>query len=83
MDNTFGVARDDCLDHLAEEISRQLLLQHPLLGDVVEEVLAGGGLLHHVDEGIDAFVEVDQADNARNALYLREQFQLQRNSSTV
>ena len=40
--------------NLSEKVPRQLLLKHPLLGDEVEEVLAGVGPLHDDDEAVDS-----------------------------
>jgi len=38
--------------YLLEEVSCELFLQHTLLGDEIEEILAGLGSLHHNDVGI-------------------------------
>ena len=75
VDDPLAVAGDHGLDHLPEEVPGHLLLEHPLLGDEVKEVLARGGLLHDVDEGVVALVEVEQADDARDGLDLGEQLQ--------
>ena len=48
---------------LAEEVSGELLLEDPLLGDEVEEVLARLGTLHHDDEGVVPLKVVQEADH--------------------
>ena len=55
------------LTHLSEEVPGETLLQHTLLRDEVEEVLAGLGALHHDDEGVVALEVVDEPDDAGDA----------------
>ena len=50
--------------NLSEKVSRQLLLEHPLLGDEVEEVLAGVGPLHDDDEAVYPLEVVHQPHHA-------------------
>ena len=38
--------------YLFEEVPGELLLEHPFLRDVIEEILAGLRSLHHNDVGI-------------------------------
>jgi hypothetical protein len=83
VDDTLSVASQNSLDHLPEKNSGQLFLQDALLGDEVEEVLAVGGLLHHVDEGVVALVEVKQPDDTVDGLNLRQELELKRNSVSV
>ena len=83
VDHSLGVAGDDGLHHLAEKVAGQLLFQLPVLGDEVEQVLAGGRLVHDVDEAVVALVKVEQADHSGNHLHLGQQLQLQGDSSTV
>ena len=83
MDDSLAVASDDGLDNLAEEVPRQLLFEHPLLGDEVEEVLAWSGLLHDIDEGVIALVEVDEADDSGYTLDLGQELELQWDSSSI
>ena len=49
--------------NLSEKVSRQLLLEHPLLCDKVEEVLAGVGPLHDDDEAVVSLEEVNKFDD--------------------
>ncbi len=65
VDDAAAVAGDDGLNHLAEEAAGQLLLQHPLLSDVVKEVLAGLRPLHDNDVGVMALKTVNQPDHSR------------------
>ena len=80
VDDPGRVARDDRLDDLAEEVAREPLLEHALLSDEVKEVLAGRGLLHHVDEGVVELVVVEESDDSGDALDLGEELQLQRDT---
>ena len=50
--------------HLAKEVSGEVLLEHALLGDEVEEVLARLRPLHDDDEGVVALKVVDESDHA-------------------
>ena len=50
--------------NLSEKVSRQLLLEHPLLCDKVEEVLAGVGPLHDDDEAVYPLEVVHQPHHA-------------------
>ena len=63
-----GVAGQHGLDHLAEEVSRQVLLQHPALRDKVEQILAVGRPLQHKDERVAALEKVEQLDDAGHRL---------------
>ena len=49
--------------HLAEEVPGEVLLEHALLCDEVEEVLARLGPLHDNDEGVVALKVVDESDH--------------------
>ena len=64
VDDALPVAGDHRLDDLPEEVPRELLLEEALLGDEVEEVLAGLGPLHDDDVGVVALEAVDQLDHA-------------------
>ena len=83
VDDPFAMACEDRLHDLAEKVPCHLLLEHPLLSDEVKEVLAGGRLLHNIDEGVVALVKVEQPDHARDGLDLREQLELQRDSPSL
>ena len=83
MDHPASVAGNHRFHDLPEEVPGQLLLEHAFLGDEVEQVLAGRGLLHHVDEGVDTFVKVKKSDDARHDLDLGQELQLERHSSAV
>ena len=65
--------------HLTEEVPRQLFLQHSLLCDEVEEILARLGSLHDDDEAVVSLEEVEQLDNAINTSNSLHQTNLQRN----
>ena len=52
------------ITNLSEKVSRQLLLEHPLLCDEVEEVLAGVWPLHDYDEAVDPLEVVNQPHHA-------------------
>jgi len=67
--DALAVAGQHGLHHLAEEAPSELLLQHPLLRDQVEQVLGGCGSLHDVDEGVRALVEVQELDDPLNVLH--------------
>ena len=83
MDDALGVAGDDGLHHLAEKVAGQLLLELPVLGDEVKQVLARRRLVHNVDEAVVALVKVEQADHSGDHLHLGQELQLQWDSSTV
>ena len=83
VDDSLPVASNDSLHHLAEKVPCHLLLKHALLSDEVKEVLAWGGLLHHVDEGVLALVEVQQLDDSGHRLNVGEKLQLQGNSLSI
>ncbi len=55
MDDSEAMAGQDCLDDLAKEVPRQMLLKHALLSDEVKQVLAGLRPLHDNDKGIMTF----------------------------
>ena len=83
MDDPLPVAGDHGLDHLPEEVPCHLLLEHSLLGDEVKQVLARGRLLHDIDEGVVAFVEVQQTDHAGDGLDLGQQLQFEWDPSSL
>ena len=83
VDDPLPVAGDHGLDHLPEEVPRHLLLEHALLRDEVKEVLAGRRLLHDVDEGVVALVEVQQTDHAGDGLDLGQQLQFEGDSPSL
>ena len=66
--------------HLFEEAPGELLLEHPFLRDVVKEILAGLGPLHHDDVGVVAFKVVEQPDDPLFLPQHRHQADLQRHS---
>ena len=68
VDDPGGVAGEDCLDHLAEEVGRHLLVQAALLTDVVEHVLARVGPLHHNDIGVNSFEKIKDFHSSLNIL---------------
>ena len=65
--------------YLSKKVSRQLLLEHPLLGDEVEEVLAGVRSLHDDDEAVDSLEVVHQPHHAGAAAQHVKQAHLQGN----
>ena len=83
VDDPPPVASQDCLHHLPEETSRQLLFENSFLGDEVEEVLSRGRPLHHEDEGVWPLKEVKELDHSLNILDAVQQLQLKRDSPTV
>ena len=62
---------------LSEKIPCEVFLEDALLGDEVEEVLAGLGPLHHDDEGVVALEVVDEPDDAGDAGHPVHQADLQ------
>jgi len=83
MDDALAVTGEDGLDDLPEKVSGQLLLQDALLGDEVEKIFAARRLLHHVNEGVVSLVKVEQSDDARNGLDLRQKLQLEGHAMAV
>ena len=69
--------------HLSEKAPRHGLLEPPLLGDEVEEVLAARRPLEDEDVGVGPLVEVQQAHDARHARHLPQQADLQRDALAV
>ena len=65
--------------NLSEKVPRQLLLKHPLLGDEVEEVLAGVWPLHDDDEAVDPLEVVHQPHHSGAAAQQVKQTHLQGN----
>ena len=59
VDDPRGVAGEDSLHHLAEEVSSNLLIEAALLTDVVEHVFARVRSLHHNDIGVNSLKEVE------------------------
>ena len=66
--------------HLTEEVPRQLFLQHSLLCDEVEEILARVGSLHDDDETVGSFEVINEFDDSRTMLEYVEQTDLKRNT---
>ena len=65
--------------NLSKEVSRKLFLEHPLLRNEVEEVLAGVGPLHDDDEAVHPLEVVHQPHHAWAAAQHVKQTHLQGN----
>ena len=83
VDDALAVAGNDGLNNLAEKVASKLLLQHALLSDEVKQVLARSWLLHDIDEGVMALIEVQELDYSRDGLDLPQELELQRDSSAI
>ena len=83
VDDALPVAGDHRLHDLPEVGARHLLLERALFRDVVKQVLAVGGALHHVDERVLLLVKVYDPDDARHRLHRMEKLQLERNPPSV
>lgn len=70
VDNPFRVARSDRLDHLTEEVARQMLLEHAFLRDKVKEIFARFRSFHDYEERIVALKAVEDFDNSRTSVDL-------------
>ena len=73
VDDARGVAGEDCLDHLAEEVGRHLLVEAALLTDVVEHVFASLRPFHHNDIGIHSLEKVEDFHCSLNILNCKHQ----------
>jgi len=72
VDHSFAVASNDGLNNLPEEVPGQLFFQLPALGDEVKEIFARRGFVHDINKGVVSFIEVEQLNDSRNNLYLRQ-----------
>ena len=73
VDAPLAVAGDHGLDHLPEEVPRHLLLQHPLLCDEVEEVLARLRPLHDNEKRVVTLEAVEDLDHPGTSIDLLQQ----------
>ena len=78
--DALAVARQHCVHNLAEEITRQLLVQNPLFCDEVKKIFRVRRSLENVDETVTALIKVNQLNHSLNVLHRAEKLQLQRNS---
>ena len=77
VDDPRGVAGEDSLHHLAEEVSSNLLIEAALLTDVVEHVNTVTGIFENVDEGIFSLEEVQDPHHSVNFSDCAQKFELQ------
>ena len=83
VDDATSVASNDGLHYLTEEVAGQLLFQHPLFSDVVEEVLAGLWPLHHDDVGVMSLKAVDESDHPGETGHRAHQADLHGNTLSI
>ena len=77
VDDARGVAGEDCLDDLAEEVGRNLLVEAALLTDVVEHVNTVTWVFKNVDEGVVSFEKVQYSHHSVNFSDCAQKFELQ------
>ena len=77
VDDARGVAGEDCLYNLAEEVGSNLLIEAALLTDVVEHVNTVTGVFHNVDEGVVSLEEVQYFHHSVHFSDCAQKFELQ------
>ena len=83
VDDAGAVAGDNCLNHLSEEVSSNLLVQAPFLTDVVEHVHTVTGMLQYVDEGVVSFEKVQYFHDPLDISHGAEKFQFKWDFLTI
>ena len=83
VDDAGAVAGDNCLNHLSEEVSSNLLVQAPFLTDVVEHVHTVTGMLQYVDEGVVSFEKVQYFHDPLDISHGAEKFKFKWDFLTI
>ena len=83
VDDAHGGACEGSLHHLLEEVSGELLLESALVGDVVEEVGAGGGALHDNQEAVLALEPVQETHHPHHILAVVQETHFQRHTPPI